>query len=121
MLALGLSYIVTCTKRTVEEQVALYAQGRTAPGKVVTWTLFSRHIPRDEDKGTEDYGKSHAFDIVLTKAAKAIWDVKCDVNEDQIPDYMQAGEIGESVGLKWGGRFVDHQGRPMPDYCHFEG
>lgn len=31
-------------KRTLERQRELYAQGRTAPGKIVTWTMNSRHI-----------------------------------------------------------------------------
>lgn len=30
--------------RTLERQCELYAQGRTAPGKIVTWTMKSRHI-----------------------------------------------------------------------------
>ncbi len=30
--------------RTLERQRELYAQGRTAPGKIVTWTMNSRHI-----------------------------------------------------------------------------
>ncbi len=30
--------------RTKERQEALYAQGRTKPGKIVTWTLNSKHI-----------------------------------------------------------------------------
>jgi peptidoglycan LD-endopeptidase CwlK len=30
--------------RTPERQKQLYAQGRTAPGQVVTWTLNSRHF-----------------------------------------------------------------------------
>lgn len=30
--------------RTLERQRELYAQGRTAPGKVVTWTMKSKHI-----------------------------------------------------------------------------
>lgn len=34
--ALGLKYVVTCTYRTADEQAALYAQGRTTPGKKVT-------------------------------------------------------------------------------------
>lgn len=32
--------------RTPERQKALYAQGRTKPGPVVTWTLQSNHIKR---------------------------------------------------------------------------
>ena len=30
--------------RTLERQRELYAQGRTAPGNIVTWTMKSRHI-----------------------------------------------------------------------------
>lgn len=30
--------------RTLERQRELYAQGRTDPGKIVTWTMKSRHI-----------------------------------------------------------------------------
>ena len=30
--------------RTKERQAALYAQGRTKPGRIVTWTLKSKHI-----------------------------------------------------------------------------
>lgn len=32
----GVKYLITCTYRTREEQAALYAQGRTTPGKKVT-------------------------------------------------------------------------------------
>ena len=30
--------------RTIQRQQDLYAQGRTKPGKVVTWTMNSKHI-----------------------------------------------------------------------------
>lgn len=30
--------------RSKERQASLYAQGRTKPGKIVTWTLDSKHI-----------------------------------------------------------------------------
>ena len=30
--------------RTLERQRELYAQGRTTPGKIVTWTMKSKHI-----------------------------------------------------------------------------
>ena len=33
----GIDLIVTCTSRTLEEQTALYAQGRTLPGRIVTY------------------------------------------------------------------------------------
>jgi len=36
--------IVTEGVRTLERQKELYAQGRTKPGKMITWTLKSKHI-----------------------------------------------------------------------------
>ena len=89
----GIDFIITCTKRTQEEQEELYAQGRTKPGKIVTWTLKSKHI------------EGRAFDIAILKNGKITWDTA---------DYQQAGEIGESAGLQWGGRWKS------PDYPHFQ-
>jgi peptidoglycan L-alanyl-D-glutamate endopeptidase CwlK len=98
----GLPYMITCTKRSQEEQDALYEQGRTKPGKIVTWTHKSRHIDGE------------AFDIAITKDGQPIWDIKVDVDKDNEPDYNEAGEIGEQVGLEWGGKF------PSPDRPHFQ-
>lgn len=39
--------LITEGVRTKEQQQKLYAQGRTRPGKVVTWTLDSKHITGD--------------------------------------------------------------------------
>lgn len=44
--------------RTPERQKELYAQGRTKPGQIVTWTLKSNHFINPET------GYGHAVDIV---------------------------------------------------------
>jgi len=90
----GLDFIVTCTYRSLEEQQKLYAQGRTQPGKKVTWTLQSKHIERK------------AFDIAMMKNGKITWDTK---------DYIEPGRIGESVGLEWGGSW-----KKSKDFPHFQ-
>ena len=95
-------FVLTCTYRSQAEQDALYAQGRTAPGKVVTWTKNSMHTA----------GK--AFDIAIVRNDKVSWDIKVDVNDNLIPDYKEAGLIGEKCGLEWGGRFGS------PDMPHFQ-
>ena len=95
-------FMVTFTRRTQAEQEELWAQGRTKPGKIVTWTLKSKHL------------EGKAFDIAILKNGKPVWDVKVDVNFDEEPDYYQAGLIGERVGLIWGGRFR------RADFPHFE-
>jgi peptidoglycan L-alanyl-D-glutamate endopeptidase CwlK len=119
-------FFVTATGRTVEEQEALYAQGRQPLEKVnalrkkaglwligekengytVTSTLKSRHLLYG--------GVSEAFDIVIVKGKHPSWNPKEDVNNDGLPDYDQAGAIGEACGLEWGGRF------PKVDRCHFQ-
>lgn len=130
----GLFYIITCTARTTKEQVALYAQGRQELEEVnelrnsagmppitnaenqrrVTWTLKSEHLIDLDDTDISN-NLSRAFDIAMVgKGGKAHWDIKVSVNENDIPDYIEAGQIGEKVGLVWGGRWKS------PDYPHFQ-
>jgi peptidoglycan L-alanyl-D-glutamate endopeptidase CwlK len=129
----GLDTSLTCTARELKDQIALYAQGRQDLKEVnelrriaklppindlenkkkVTWTLKSKHLINSDDQNPTN-NLSRAFDIVILKDGKAIWDVKADINNDNIPDYQEAGQVGKSIGLKWGGDF------PSPDYPHFE-
>ena len=95
-------FMVTCTFRSQEEQDALWNQGRTTPGKVVTWTRNSRHTKRT------------AFDIAILRDGKPTWDSKVSLNDNDIPDYQEAGTIGEMVGLTWGGFWK------TPDFPHFQ-
>lgn len=98
----GIPFMFTCTYRSQEEQDVLFSQGRATPGKIVTWTRNSLHTKRI------------AFDIAVLRDGKPIWDVKVDVDADGLGDYYEAGEVGESVGLVWGGRWK------KPDYAHFQ-
>lgn len=97
------------TGRTQEEHAALYAQGRTAPGAIVTWTLDSRHVMKPPDF------KSRAIDLApwgefrLHGADKLMWDAAD-------PAWQKMGEIGEGLGLKWG---VIRNGERV-DLGHFE-
>lgn len=133
MDAAGIPYMITCTARRVREQIALYAQGREkldhvnalrklagmAPitwqenARKVTWTLASNHLI-DLDDNNPDNDHSRAFDIAIMRDGRPTWDLKVNINANDIPDYDEAGRIGEAVGLRWGGRF------PSPDRPHFE-
>jgi hypothetical protein len=42
--AAGIPLLIVSTGRTQAEQNELYAQGRTTPGAIVTWTLDSLHV-----------------------------------------------------------------------------
>jgi len=137
----GLPFIVTCTTRSKDEQVALYAQGREdiaivnelrkvcnlspltyKQNKEITWTLRSKHFPIDRNDilgqvHPDWVGMGLAFDIAIVKDGKPTWDIKVDVNKDEIPDYIEAANVGESVGLICGAKFF----KPAkPDYPHFQ-
>lgn len=82
------------TWRSPEEQDQLYAQGRTVPGKIVT------HLKGDKSL--------HCFVMNGVPASKAFDFGIDDDNGKYITDgsdarYSQAGEIGKSLGLVWGG------------------
>jgi hypothetical protein len=84
--------------RTFAQQQAVYDQGRTAPGSVVT-----KARPGDS---YHQYGL--AFDVV-PDAYKDLpnWNPGGDA-------WTTIGQIGESLGLTWGGRWAS------PDEPHFE-
>jgi peptidoglycan L-alanyl-D-glutamate endopeptidase CwlK len=90
----------------VQEQDALYAQGRNAPGKIVTYA-----------KGGSSYHNyGLAFDIALATQGGVSWDTKADINDNPIPDFFEVGKIGEECGLEWGGRW---RGKKQ-DLPHFQ-
>jgi peptidoglycan L-alanyl-D-glutamate endopeptidase CwlK len=86
--------IVTSTFRTAAEQDALYAQGRTAPGNIVT-----------QARGLESlHNYALAFDVAFTG--------NTPYPSIHNPVWKQLAEIGTKHGLVWGGTFGD--------YPHFE-
>jgi peptidoglycan L-alanyl-D-glutamate endopeptidase CwlK len=113
----GLDILVTCTHRSPKEQEALYAQGREgilsvnkkreavglvrikqAANRKITWTLKSYHTSEP---------KSMAFDFAIGTSGKVFWDLKVDVNDNDIPDYQEFAEICKSKNpnIQWGGDF----------------
>lgn len=85
------------TFRSKEQQKALYAQGRTKPGNVVTWTRNSTHM----------YGL--AFDIVLLidtdrngSFETASWNTYKDWDHDTKSDWLEVAEIAQAHGWQWG-------------------
>lgn len=90
--------IITCTLRPNAEQDALYAQGRTTPGRIVTNAMA----------GQSKHNTGEAFDVGLKNPDGSMnWD-------DTDPHWHRMGLIGEELGLLWGGRWKH------PDKPHFE-
>lgn len=92
----GIDLLIYCTYRPDDEQNAAYACGRTAPGKIIT---NCRGGQSKHNKKTAD-GKpaSDAYDCVPCVGGKPQWaDAKL---------YLKVGQIAESIGLTWAGRWT---------------
>ena len=84
----NIDILITSTYRDGASQNALYAQGRTAPGKKVT----------NAKAGQSFHNWRVAFDFVPIVNGKAVW--------NDVALFTKCGEIAESVGLEWAGRWV---------------
>lgn len=82
--------------RTYAEQDALYAQGRTRPGKIVT----------NARGGYSNHNFGIAFDIGVFSGTKYL---------GESPKYKAAGVLGMDLGLEWGGNWTS-----IVDQPHFQ-
>lgn len=94
----GLNIGISETYRTVERQDYLYAQGRTRSGSVVT------NAKGNNMSSYHQWGL--AFDIYNN--------VKGD--EYNIIVLNKAGEIGQKMGLEWGGTWLGFKDKPHFQY-----
>lgn len=101
--AIGIPVLIYSTLRDAESQNALYAQGRSLPGKIVT-----------NAKGGDSYHQyGVAFDFVpLDKKGKPDW--------ENLEAYCKCGEVGRNLALEWGGDFKSFKDLPhMQDTLGF--
>lgn len=105
-----ITFITTCTYRSDAEQAALYAQGRTAPGPIVTNAKpgHSKH----NIKGADGRPASEAFDIVPLRSGKPVWGTE----GDDLVVWQRLGGHGKFVGLKWYGE----PDAPFHEFPHFQ-
>jgi peptidoglycan L-alanyl-D-glutamate endopeptidase CwlK len=100
--------------RTPERQRELYAQGRTKPGDIVTWTLNSRHFVSGD-------GFGHAVDVAPIINGEIPWKNESAFDAVATAMFRAAAEIG--VSLRWGADW-DRDGKPRErgetDSPHFE-
>lgn len=97
-MELGIELLITSTYRDEESQNALFAQGRTAPGGIVT-----------RARGGESFHQYRvAYDVVPVQAGKPVWDAAD-------PLWQEVGRIGKECGLEWAGDWRD-----FPEYPHFQ-
>lgn len=92
----GLKIKITECLRTVAEQDALYAKGRTAPGNIVTNARGSSY------SSMHQWGV--AFDICRNDGKGAY--------NDADGFFSKVGKIGMNIGLEWGGSWKSPVDKP---------
>jgi peptidoglycan L-alanyl-D-glutamate endopeptidase CwlK len=91
----GYPVVLTDGTRTMAEQRRLYAQGRTAPGKIVT----------NADAGESPHNFGLSIDFAFGDAlGKPTW-------PNDAP-WATVAQIGKDLGLVWGGDFRSFTDRP---------
>ena len=91
----GIKLRITSAFRTYAEQDALYAQGRTKAGSIVT----------NAKAGQSSHNFATAIDVVPIVNGNADWNT----------DWSKIATIGKSVGFSWGGDWKSFKDKP-----HFE-
>lgn len=98
--------------RTFDEQNALYAIGRTSPGRKVTNAKGGQSI--------HNYGLAVDFVLMHDKDNNGTyeeisWDINKDFDEDKQKDWDEVVFVFETFGFSWGGNW-----RTFKDYPHIE-
>ncbi len=94
----NIDILITSTYRDNESQNALYAQGRTQPGKIVT----------NARAGESWHNYRCAVDVVPIINGKPCWDTKNSV-------WQEVGRIGKEAGLEWAGDW-----KRFKEFPHFQ-
>jgi len=89
--------------RTIDEQNAIYAQGRTKPGKIVTKAKGGHSY--------HNYGLAIDFALMFDKDGNGTyetlsWDTDSDADHDAVKDWQEVVKVFEAAGWTWGGRFA---------------
>ena len=105
--AQGVHILIYCTWRSRDEQARLYVQGRTRPGKIVTWarpgeSLHNHTMP----DGTP---AALAYDCVPLINGKPVW-------VSTHPVWATVGAVAKQIGLEWAGTWS----RKKREFPHFQ-
>ena len=93
--------------RSIAEQNALYAQGRSKPGPIVT----------NARGGTSfhNYGLALDFALLLPDGRTVSWDMNRDGDKDKTADWLEVVQEAKKLGFVWGGDWSSFK-----DYSHLQ-
>ncbi|QKY71157.1 M15 family metallopeptidase [Lentibacillus sp. CBA3610] len=97
---------ITETVRSIDEQDALYEQGRADDGNIVTYA-----------QGGESY---HNYGLAVDYAlynnnGDMIWDIHYDGNNNGESDWFEVADLAKELGFEWGGDWENFK-----DYPHLQ-
>ena len=95
---------ITSAFRSVQEQTALYAKGRTAAGKIVTNAKGGYSV--------HNYGLAFDFCLITNEGKYASWEYLKDYDGDLTPDWMEFVNLFKQYGYEWGGDWKSFKDRP---------
>jgi peptidoglycan L-alanyl-D-glutamate endopeptidase CwlK len=103
---------IVSTLRTFAEQTALYNQGRTTKGQIVSNARAGTSL--------HNYGLALDFALIVDKDGdgkyeSTSWDIKGDYDGDKKADWMEVVEIFKRHGWEWGGSW-----KSFKDMPHFQ-
>lgn len=95
--------------RTIAEQDAIYAQGRTKPGAIVTHAKGGSSF--------HNYGLAFDFAIMYDKDGNGSfealsWDINYDFDKDGVKDWQEVVKAFKAKGWKWGGDWTNSKDNP---------
>lgn len=98
--------------RTIDEQNALYAIGRTKPGHIVTNAMGGSSY--------HNYGLAIDFAIMYDKDSNGTfetlsWDLSYDGDKDNVSDWHEVVKVFKAAGFEWGGDW-----KTLKDYPHLQ-
>lgn len=117
----GVPIVITQGLRSIEEQNALYAQGRTQaqlnsvglshvsprPGAIVTKAIGGTSY--------HNFGLAIDFALLMPDGKNVSWDMRRDGDFDKTFDWLEVVEEAKKIGFAWGGDW-----KSFKDYPHFE-
>ncbi|KQS19189.1 hypothetical protein ASF99_04700 [Exiguobacterium sp. Leaf187] len=106
--AQGVPVCITQAYRSKAEQDALYAQGRTKAGKIVTNAPggYSNH----------NYGLAIDFALYTPSGQEVTWSESADYDRDGEADWKEVVRIAKKLGFEWGGDWRGFRDAPHLEY-----
>lgn len=103
----GIYIVITQGYRSIDYQNKLYAQGRTAPGNIVTNAKGGRSY--------HNYGLAWDFALLIGDGKMISYDTRRHTNNSKFTDWMVVVRIAIGLGFEWGGHF-----KTIVDMPHFQ-